>query len=101
MALSVSDAASPKEPKSNPEDSLDENSKTNKIELIQEETKKEEAEDEEGLVLYPYEHLTTTSTDPVMDIDVSRREVIHLKSMSSALVRFNHNHWMNDLKRQR
>ena len=34
-----------------------------------------EAEDEEGLLIYPYERLKITSTDPVPDIDVTKREV--------------------------
>lgn len=42
---------------------------------IQEDAKENEAEDEEGLVIYPYERLKTTSTDPVTEIDVTKREV--------------------------
>ncbi|KAK4798794.1 hypothetical protein SAY86_031120 [Trapa natans] len=57
-----------------PEQSGDGNLKTNKIESIQEDAKEEEAEDEEGLILHPYVRLTTTSTDPVTDIDVAKRE---------------------------
>ena len=57
----------PEVPKSKPE--------TN--DTIEEDAKEGEAEDEEGLKTYPYERLTTTSTDPVPkgDIDVTRREV--------------------------
>lgn len=42
---------------------------------IQEDVKEDEAEDEEGLPIYPYERLKITSTDPVTDIDVTKREV--------------------------
>nr|XP_043620147.1 villin-4-like isoform X1 [Erigeron canadensis]XP_043620148.1 villin-4-like isoform X2 [Erigeron canadensis] len=41
---------------------------------IQEDVKESEVEDEEGLTLYPYERLTTVSTDPAADIDVTKRE---------------------------
>ncbi|WOK95014.1 villin-4 isoform X1 [Canna indica] len=40
---------------------------------IKEDTKEGEAEDE-GLSIFPYERLKTTSTDPVKDIDVTKRE---------------------------
>lgn len=86
MVLGFSNAASPEVPNSNLEPSRDENLKTNKIESIQEDMKEEEAEDEEGLMLYPYERLTTTSTDPVTDIDVAKREVIYLTSSSMSLL---------------
>ena len=42
---------------------------------IQEDSKEDEAEDEEGLTTYPYERLKTTSEDPVIEIDVTKREV--------------------------
>lgn len=45
---------------------------------IQEDAKEGEAEDEEGLPIFPYERLKTTSTDPVTEIDVTKREVYHL-----------------------
>ncbi|WOK94066.1 villin-4-like [Canna indica] len=41
---------------------------------IKEGTNEGEDEDEGGLTIYPYERLTTTSSDPVTDIDVTRRE---------------------------
>ncbi|XP_071696835.1 villin-4-like [Rutidosis leptorrhynchoides] len=41
---------------------------------IQEDIKENEVQDEEGLTLYPYERLTTVSTDPAPDIDVTKRE---------------------------
>lgn len=55
-----------------------ENAKTVRIETltIQEDVKEGEAEDDDGLTIYPYERLKTTSTDPVSDIDVTKREVI-------------------------
>lgn len=53
------------------------NSMTVRIETltIQEDVKEGEAEDDEGLTIYPYESLKTTSTNPVLDIDVTKREV--------------------------
>ncbi|XP_071725410.1 villin-4-like isoform X2 [Rutidosis leptorrhynchoides] len=53
-----------------------ENSMSSKMEslTIQEDVKENEVEDEEGLTLYPYERLTTVSTDPAADIDVTKRE---------------------------
>ncbi|XP_076954300.1 villin-4-like [Bidens hawaiensis] len=65
-------------PKSPPksESNSKENMLTSKIETltIQEDVKENEVEDEEGLTLYPYERLTTVSTDPAADIDVTKRE---------------------------
>lgn len=48
---------------------------SSRIESIQEDAKEGEAEDDEGLPVYPYERINTASTDPVTDIDVTRREV--------------------------
>ncbi|KAL0316644.1 UNVERIFIED_CONTAM: Villin-4 [Sesamum radiatum] len=45
-----------------------------KPEPIQEDVKENETEDDEGLQVYPYDRLKTTSTDPVSDIDVTKRE---------------------------
>ncbi|KAG8372323.1 hypothetical protein BUALT_Bualt12G0054200 [Buddleja alternifolia] len=45
-----------------------------KPETIQEDVKEGEAEDDEGLPVYPYERLITFSTNPVEDIDVTKRE---------------------------
>jgi len=42
---------------------------------IQEDVKEGEVEDEEGLVIYPYERLKITATDPLTNIDVTKREV--------------------------
>ncbi|MQL99497.1 hypothetical protein Taro_032226, partial [Colocasia esculenta] len=51
-------------------------SMTSRIEslTIQEDVKEGEAEDEEGLPIYPYERLVVTSADPVTGIDVTKRE---------------------------
>ncbi|KAK4485582.1 hypothetical protein RD792_008225 [Penstemon davidsonii] len=45
-----------------------------KPETIEEDVKEDEVEDDEGLPVHPYERLTTTSTDPAEDIDVTKRE---------------------------
>ncbi|XP_011079274.1 villin-4 [Sesamum indicum] len=45
-----------------------------KPEPIQEDVKENEADDDEGLQVHPYDRLKTTSTDPVSDIDVTKRE---------------------------
>nr|BAC77209.1 actin filament bundling protein P-115-ABP [Lilium longiflorum] len=41
---------------------------------IQEDVKEGEAEDDEGLPTFPYERLTTSSADPVSEIDITKRE---------------------------
>lgn len=41
---------------------------------IEEDIKEGEAEDEEGLPIYPYDRLRTTSSDPVTEIDMTKRE---------------------------
>ncbi|XP_010525718.1 PREDICTED: villin-4 [Tarenaya hassleriana] len=51
-----------------------EKEKENSMNSIQEDAKEGEAEEDEGLPTYPYDRLKTTSTDPVSDIDVTRRE---------------------------
>lgn len=67
-------------PKSKPEAVPKENSNamSSRIEAltIQEDAKEGEAEDEEGLPIFPYERLKVTSTDLVTGIDVTKREVI-------------------------
>ncbi|KAH6772256.1 villin 4 [Perilla frutescens var. frutescens] len=78
FVLPRSTKVSPEAPKPKPEplsrqNSVDPNPKP-KPEPIQEDVKENEAEDEEGLTVYPYERLKTTSTDPVADIDVTKRE---------------------------
>lgn len=71
---------SPEAPKSKPEAVPKENSNamSSRIEAltIQEDAKEGEAEDEEGLPIFPYERLKVISTDPVTGIDVTKREVI-------------------------
>lgn len=64
-------------PKSNPETSDNEDSMSSKLEshTIQEDAKEGEADDDEGLPVYPYDRVNTASTDPVEDIDVTKREV--------------------------
>lgn len=52
-----------------------ESPKPPKPETIQEDVKEGETEDEEGLPIYPYERVKTTSTDPATEIDVTKREV--------------------------
>ncbi|KAK6942445.1 Gelsolin-like domain, partial [Dillenia turbinata] len=66
---------SPVPPKPKVENNSEE-SMSSRIEAltIQEDVKEGEAEDEEGLPLYPYERLKTSSTDPVTEIDVTKRE---------------------------
>lgn len=44
---------------------------------IEEDVKEGEAEDNEGLPVYPYESVNTESTDPMPDIDVTKREVYY------------------------
>ncbi|CAL9182631.1 unnamed protein product [Musa hybrid cultivar] len=41
---------------------------------IKEEMNEGEDEDDGGLPIFPYEHLTTSSSDPVTDIDITKRE---------------------------
>ncbi|XP_041019138.1 villin-4-like [Juglans microcarpa x Juglans regia] len=67
---------SPEAPKQKPETNDKENSISSRIGslTIQEDVKEGEAEDEEGLPIYPYEQLKTTATDPVTEIDVTKRE---------------------------
>ncbi|KAK2970712.1 hypothetical protein RJ640_015137, partial [Escallonia rubra] len=67
---------SPETPKPKPEVNNKENSMSSRIEAltIEEDVKEGEAEDEEGLPIYPYERLKTSSTDPVTEIDVTKRE---------------------------
>ncbi|KAJ8767437.1 hypothetical protein K2173_017481 [Erythroxylum novogranatense] len=68
--------ASPEAPKLTPESNLKEDTMSNRIEslTIQEDVKEGAAEDEEGLPIYPYERLKIGSTDPVNEIDVTKRE---------------------------
>lgn len=65
-------------PKAKSETNNKETSMGSKMEslTIEEDVKEGEAEDE-GLPVHPYERVKTTSTDPVADIDVTKREVIN------------------------
>ncbi|XP_077214981.1 villin-4-like [Tasmannia lanceolata] len=69
---------SPKASESKPGTDSKENSNamSSRIEAltIQEDVKEGEAEDEEGLPIFPYERLKVLSTDPVTEIDVTKRE---------------------------
>lgn len=67
----------------NPEGKPKEGEVSNKMEslTIKEDAKEEEgAEDEEGMVVYPYDRLKTSSDDPITDIDITKREVQILPS---------------------
>ncbi|XP_010265407.1 PREDICTED: villin-4-like isoform X2 [Nelumbo nucifera] len=70
--------ASPESYKTKPDSNIKDNSNSmsSRIEAltIEEDVKEGEAEDEEGLLIYPYERLKISSTDPVTDIDVTKRE---------------------------
>ncbi|KAK4792114.1 hypothetical protein SAY86_022549 [Trapa natans] len=77
--ISRSITASPKTlevPKSMTDSYSKENSMNKPMEsmTIQDDVKEGEAEDGKGATLYPYERLKTTTTDPVTDIDVTKRE---------------------------
>lgn len=54
-----------------------ENRMNNRIETltIQENVEEGEADDDEGILTYPYQRLTILSTNPVTEIDVTKREV--------------------------
>ena len=74
--------ARPKSPPKSDSNSK-ENAMSGKIEAltIQEDVKENDVEDEEGLTLYPYDRLTTVSSDPAADIDVTKREVLFAKKI--------------------
>ncbi|KAK9697533.1 hypothetical protein RND81_08G043900 [Saponaria officinalis] len=57
-----------------PDSNSKEAPKENSMGSIQEDVKENEAEDEEGLPIYPYDRLTTTSSEPVAEIDLTKRE---------------------------
>lgn len=42
---------------------------------IEEDAKENEADIDEGLPIFPYERLKTSSTNPVTEIDITKREV--------------------------
>ncbi|XP_044471123.1 villin-4-like isoform X1 [Mangifera indica] len=68
--------ASPESVSSKPEANSKEVDMSNRIGslTIQEDVKEGEAEDDEGLPIYPYERLKISSEDPVTEIDVTKRE---------------------------
>lgn len=68
---------SPEANKVSSETNAKESPKNNRIEVIQEDTKEDEAEDDDGLPTFPYERLTTSSSDSVTEIDVTKREVTY------------------------
>ncbi|TXG61066.1 hypothetical protein EZV62_012429 [Acer yangbiense] len=73
---SIKVSPAPVSPSSKQESNSKENSMSNRIEslTIEEDVKEGETEDEEGLPIYPYERLKVLSTDPVTEIDVTKRE---------------------------
>ncbi|XP_015866055.2 villin-4 [Ziziphus jujuba] len=73
---SVNLKVSPEATKPKQETNNKENTMSKRIEslTIQEDVKEGEAEDDEGLPIYPYERLKTTSSDPISEIDVTKRE---------------------------
>ncbi|KAM3693961.1 hypothetical protein ACJW31_07G024900 [Castanea mollissima] len=76
-SVKVSPEAIKPKPKPKPETNDNkENSMSSRIEslTIQEDVKEGEAEDDEGLPIYPYERLKISSTDPAAEIDVTKRE---------------------------
>lgn len=75
--LFIVDEVSQESVKPKQETNNKENSMSSRIEslTIQEDVKEGEAEDDEGLPIYPYDRLKTTSTDAVSEIDVTKREV--------------------------
>ncbi|KAF5956565.1 hypothetical protein HYC85_003790 [Camellia sinensis] len=74
---------SPEAPKQKPETNNKEHSMSSRIEAltIEEDVKEGEAEDEEGLPIHPYERLKTSSSDPVTEIDVTKREGLDSSSV--------------------
>lgn len=76
MIISQITEASLEKPDSKQDMDSMEDSMSSRIEAltIQEDVKEGEAEDEEGLPLYPYDRLTTSAADPVLEIDVTKRE---------------------------
>ncbi|KAI4344434.1 hypothetical protein L6164_011663 [Bauhinia variegata] len=73
---SITIKVSPGTAKPKPETNDKENSVSSRLEslTIEEDVKEGEAEDDEGLPIYPYERLKINSSDPVPDIDVTKRE---------------------------
>jgi gelsolin len=68
------EASKPK-PEANGKDSTPSKDSPTVTPTIQEDLKEGQPENEEGLPVYPYERLRTSSINPVTDIDVTKREV--------------------------
>jgi len=62
---------------SNPETTTEGVSMSKRIEslTIKEDVQEGEAEDDESVPVYPYDRINTDATDPITDIDVTKREV--------------------------
>lgn len=73
---SVRVPVSPEPAKTKSESNSKEDSMSSRIEAlsIAEDSKEGEADDDEGLPVYPYERLKTNSDDPVAEIDITKRE---------------------------
>uniref|UniRef100_A0A0D9X5Q1 HP domain-containing protein n=1 Tax=Leersia perrieri TaxID=77586 RepID=A0A0D9X5Q1_9ORYZ len=73
---SVKDGSELEKPKQEEDAKEGVNTMTSRVDslTINEDVKENEPEDDEGLPVYPYDRLRTTSTDPVTEIDVTRRE---------------------------
>lgn len=73
---SVKDGSESGKPKQGEDGKESTDAVTTRVEslTINEDVKENEPEDEEGLPIYPYDRLKTTATDPVTEIDVTRRE---------------------------
>lgn len=98
----VSPEAIKPKPKPKPETNDNkENSMSSRIEslTIQEDVKEGEAEDDEGLPIYPYERLKISSTDPAAEIDVTKREVRILRKQYNNILSFLHSIILNSVLR--
>lgn len=96
----VSPEAIKPKPKPKPETNDNkENSMSSRIEslTIQEDVKEGEAEDDEGLPIYPYERLKISSTDPAAEIDVTKREVRILTKQYNNILSFLHSIILNSV----
>ncbi|XP_062191990.1 villin-5-like [Phragmites australis] len=73
---SVKDGSESEKPKQEEDAKEGTDTMTSRVEslTINEDVKENEPEDDEGLPVYPYERLKTTATDPITEIDVTRRE---------------------------
>ena len=74
--VEVSPVANKPKPEANKESISSMSSRIESL-TIQEDAKEGEAEDEEGLPIFPYERLKVNAANPVAEIDVTKREVNH------------------------